>query len=327
MANYITSFIASTLNNSSKELYNQWLAAYPGWYQITKKPARPVPAGLNIVENVIYDYNSSVDFRDAKASIPLNEDDDMRNVAYAWKTISGGLPIYDADELLNAGKEQVFDYTQAKIENLMRTMRAKLAAGLYGAGGNDILDGLNAICSASNTYPVADDKTQIAGILRTTAANAWWRANVYSTTEPWSISGGTDGGWTTPYHACCIYEGDDPNEEPDLIITTEALFNKYMDTLADNQRFESEDLASHGFRSLKFRNAAVVWDNNVTTGYTYILNTKHIFLRPHTACNGKFIVKEKHPMETLLADRILMMWMGNLTCKMPRKQAITYVKS
>lgn len=327
MANYITSFITATLNNTNSNLYNQWMEAHPGWYKISSKGARPFDGGLNIVENIEYAANSSVAFRDPKATIGLTEEETMRNVSFAPKYITGGLPIFKEDELINRSKEQIFDYGKAKIDNLMRTMKHTLAEALYDSGGNGALDGLGSICSASNVYPVADDKTQITGINRSTSGNEYWQAQVHSTSEAWSISGGTDGGWAHSYDATLIYEGDDPNDEPDLIITTQALYQKYMDTLADNQRFQNDDLAGHGFRNLKFRNASVVWDNNVTAGYTYILNTKHIHLRPHTECNGKFILEDKHPMEDRFAARILVMWVGNITCTMPRKQAIITGKS
>lgn len=331
MAAYLGSIVASTLNKTRKEVWRQIWGCHPVWYKLEKKMKRPYDGGLNIVEILEIGENGTVAFRDPKAAIPLEETDELTRVSWSPKTISGSITIFDDDELTNNGDSAITDYTRVKINGLKAKLQKVLRTGLWAAGGENLMDGLPAICSATNTYPVADSRTQVTGILRTTAGNEYWQAVVKSTTEPWALTGGTDGGWQKLYNDLLNYgqsAGGDMTDEPDIIVTSQALFEKYEQSMLDQNPQMDADLAEAGFHNLMYKGAAVVWDPNIDDATkTYMLNTKYIDIRPHTSNASDFNYSEMHPMETQLAKRQLVSWTGNITCVMPRKQGVSANKS
>jgi len=330
MADYLASLVASTLNNTRAKVWSQIWGSHPVYYKLEKNK-EPATGGLNIVETLEVGKNPTVAMRDPKTAIPLMESDELKNVAWAWKNLSGSIVIFDEDERVNKGEAAIRNYTKTKIENFKNTMIDTLALQLWKDGGDNAFDGLPAICSATNVYPVADSKTQVTGINRLTAGNEYWKANVYSTAEPFVVFGGTDGGWQKAYDDCLIYAGGGigrMNDEPDLIVTSQAIFEKFEQSMTDDKRYMNAELAEAGFRNLMFRNAAVVWDPNINSSTsTYILNTKYIKLRPDSACANDFIYDQKHRIEDMFASRILASWAGNITCTYPRKQALVSNKS
>jgi len=318
----LTSLVATTLNKYGKKLYGQCWDGIPffNWMRSHGR-VKGVEGGLNIIDDIEISQNSSVGWRDPKSPIGLVEQDPFRQVAWAWKTIDGGVPLFWDDERKNRGDARIIDFGENLIRNLRDTMQEKIGIALFADGTTDpdSLDGLDSICDNDNVYPAADDKQQVTGINRATAGNEYWQANCLETTEPWSLNAGTDGGWLHAYMLACKGKN---NDQPDIILCDQKTWETYDATLLQSQRFESPKLAEAGFRSLMYKNCAVVWDENCPANTTYILNTRHISLRPDTLCADRFVVKQRHPMEDVLADRILMVWTGNMTCQVPNRQSV-----
>jgi len=331
MAAYLASIVASTLNKNRKKVWAQIWGCHPVWFKLEKKLKRPYDGGLNIVEILEVGENGTVAWRDPKAAIPLEETDELVRVSWSPKSLSGSITIFDDDEKTNSGDSAIVDYTTVKINGLKSKLKKQLRLGLWSAGGEIAMDGLPAICSASNVYPVADSRTQITGINRSTTGNEYWQAVVKSTSEPWSLTGGTDGGWQKLYNDLLNYgddSGDDMTDEPDIIVTSQGIYEMYEQSMLDQQPKMNKELAEAGFTNLMYKGAAVTWDPNIDDATkTYMLNTKYIDIRPHTSNASDFDYSEMHPMETQLAKRQLVSWTGNLTCVMPRKQGVSANKS
>jgi hypothetical protein len=75
-------------------------------------------------------------------------------------------------------------------------------------------------------------------------------------------------------------------EHPDLIVADGEIYSTYEGGLQENQRYASPDLASLGFETLRYKNAAMVFDG-VATGLTggYFLNTKYLKLEVYSDRN------------------------------------------
>ncbi|MEN6358155.1 MAG: phage major capsid protein [Armatimonadota bacterium] len=329
----LKSVLATTLNKYGRKLYGQiWSSVVLYLWLMEHDRVSAVDGGINIVEDVEISMNDSVDWRNPKSQIPLTEQDPFRQVAWPWATLDGGLPIYGYDERRNRGESRIVDYSQSLINNFTRTMKYKVGCACYSNGTDPLMmQGLDAICSDSNIYPLPNPEQQVPGIDRSKPENAYWRANVFDTTEAWTLDGKTES-WDNAYLKAC--KGD-PQDQPDLILCTGAIFNWYNALLLKNERYEDPKLAEAGFRNLMYKNTVVVWDghcpgpsnSDIHSEYaslagesTYILNTKYIKLRPDSLCAKKFITKGRHEMENVDADRILQIWEGQMTCTMPNKQ-------
>jgi hypothetical protein len=72
------------------------------------------------------------------------------------------------------------------------------------------------------------------------------------------------------------------NDQPTIIITTQALYEKYEDLLDDQIRYTDTDVADGGFQNLLFKGAPVTFDGACTSGEMMFLNTKYLQLVAHS---------------------------------------------
>ncbi len=311
----LQSIVTSTLKKYGRKLHDQVFTATPFlfWMQQGGR-IQPVDGGRSIVEPLEFGNNDTFDWRDPKATIDLREQDPFTYAEWDWKTIDGSIVVFWDDERKNRGESALFDYAKALISNAEKTLKKKMGAAVF-ADGSPVaeLDGLAAAVAASGTY---------GGLSRTTYT--WWQAQSDINVEAYTLNGGAAGGLRAMYDSCTAGGGDD---EPDIIVTTNALWRKHVAILGPQQRFENAKLAEAGFRNLMHDNAPITWDANCPTGYMYVLNSKHLKLRPDSMCAHEFVKRERHPKDNQWATTILMLWVGNMVCTNPRMQGVMTGKS
>ena len=121
---------------------------------------------------------------------------------------------------------------------------------------------------------------------------------------------------TRMYGACTV-----DNDQPDLIITTQAIYDAYETSLQANKRFAgSDDIANAGFDSLRFKGASVVVDSHCPVGQMYFLNTDYLDFKVHNERNFSFEDFRRLEGSDNLQSRLF--WMGQLTCTNPRMQGV-----
>ena len=220
-----------------------------------------------------------------------------------------------------------------------------LAAGNYTANdnGEGIIEDLGSDTSVYHA-PGGEDNT-VVGYERTLGtinsdSNHWWNANI----GHFGLSGGsvalgdldaaaddmtfaqftttTNGvaqgvkAMTRLYGACSI-----DSDQPDIIVTTQTIFDAYESSLQANKRFDGDaTLADAGFNTLRFKGATVVVDSHVPAGQMYMLNSKYLDFKVHSKRN--FAFEEFRPLEAKDAIQGRIFWMGQLTCSNPRMQGM-----
>jgi hypothetical protein len=108
------------------------------------------------------------------------------------------------------------------------------------------------------------------------------------------------------------------NDHPDMILTTQTLFEKYEALLQPQLRYTDTKTADAGFQNLLFKAAPVVYDVHCTAGVVYFLNSKYLTLVGHS---GKWFAQTEFVRpENLDARYALIMCYGNLTCRNRAKQ-------
>ena len=121
---------------------------------------------------------------------------------------------------------------------------------------------------------------------------------------------------TRMYGACTI-----DNDQPDLIVTTQAIYDAYETSLQANKRFAgADDIANAGFGSLRFKNASVVVDSHCPDGQMYFLNTNYLDFKIHQDRNFAFEDFKRLEGSDNLQSRVF--WMGQLVCSNPRMQGV-----
>jgi hypothetical protein len=118
----------------------------------------------------------------------------------------------------------------------------------------------------------------------------------------------------------CVRGGD----KPDLIVSTHDFFSAYWESLQDLQRYASADEGTAGFRSLKYVDSDVIFDDNANFGKTaermYFLNTNYLELIAHRDAN--WTVDDEKVSINQDAVVIPMFWQGQLVCSNRSLQGI-----
>jgi hypothetical protein len=106
-------------------------------------------------------------------------------------------------------------------------------------------------------------------------------------------------------------------DRPDLIVFDNQFWMMYLASLQNMQRFTQAETGKLGFPSLKYMDADVVLDGGlggfcpIKTGF--FLNTKYIFLRPHSARNMVPLSPNRRYSVNQDAEVQILAWAGNLT--------------
>jgi len=121
---------------------------------------------------------------------------------------------------------------------------------------------------------------------------------------------------THMYGKCSI-----DNDAPDLIITSQNVYDAYESSLQGNKRFEGDaTLADAGFQSLRFKGATVAVDSHCPAGHMYFLNTKYLDFKVHSKRN--FSMDSFKQMEAHDGLQARIFWMGQIVCSNPAMQGV-----
>lgn len=238
------------------------------------------------------------------------------------KQYAGAVSISGLEQLQNAGKEQIIDLLEGRVQIAEAQLMDKISAGIYSDGtgnsGKDIT-GLKAAVSAtpaSGTY---------GGINRATWS--FWQNVAFDAT--------TDGGAAaSPANiqsymnrvAIQLVRGTD---RPDIIVAGNNYYRYFLESLQAVQRVTSESSAAAGFTSLKYMGAGLNCDvfldggigGQINTDTMYFLNSKYIFFRPHRDRNFVAIGGDRQSVNQDAVVRLIG-WAGNMTCSGAQFQGI-----
>jgi len=219
--------------------------------------------------------------------------------------------IFGTDQILNRGPEAAMSHVESKMINAAGTMSENLATDIF-------LDGQGTSSPTINVdglLGAIDDGNQFAsygGVTRTdiaTGANVGINA-YYKSVATLSLSE-----LLTAYGSCWF-----GNERPDLLCTTQAVWNILWNKIQPQQRFveESSDVAQIGFMSMKFQGATLTVDQYCPSGKLWLLNTNYIEFYTSTLPLFQFGFtgfKEAQQSIDVVGQYL---WGGNLLIRAPR---------
>ncbi len=209
---------------------------------------------------------------------------------------------------MTEGDEKIIGLLQSRMEVASMTMNELLSQMIFGDGtgnsGKDFDGLLDAVDDGTNY-------DSYGGISR--SENPWWRAKVDSTGGAITLDAINE-----MIGACTI-----GTKKPDLIITTQTLYDKVWARVQPSQRFldAKSPLAHVGFSGINFNgHADLIVDNHCPEGYMFFLNTDFWKLVLNRNMNFSWTA-EKQPTNQAAYVRQLLT-MGNLICTQPRVQGV-----
>lgn len=220
--------------------------------------------GESILVPLMYGKNTTVKSYDGYEVLDTTPQSGLTAAKFPWKQVAGSVSISRKEERQNSGEQRMVNLLEAKIKQAEISMRDELNRMLFADGSGNLtkdLFGLDLIVEDGTAWG------SLAGIDRNDATNAWWR--------PQYTSNGTyatllaDMGYM--YNLCSR-----GNEHPDIIITTQTVYEQYEKLLVTNQRFNDARVANGSFETLKFKGAVVGFDEQCSASTIFFLNSAYL---------------------------------------------------
>jgi hypothetical protein len=295
--------LSTTLAKYRDQLTDNVFTARPLTYFLTDKGRiRMIDGGTKIVEPLIYGQNSTVASYAGYDTIGLTAQTGITAAEFDWKQYAASIAISGIEEAKNNGDAAVLNLLEAKVMQAEESLREGFNTMFFGDGtGNSGKDwnGLGNLVEASGT---------VGGINRATGGNEYWRSYEENTSTALTLAQ-----MATAYNSVSV-----GNDHPDMVLTTQTLFEKYEALLQPQLRYTDTKTADAGFQNLLFKAAPVVYDVGCTAGVMYFLNSKYLTLVGHS---GKWFSQTEFVRpENLDAKYALIMCYGNLTVRNAAKQ-------
>lgn len=267
-----------------------------------------IEGGRDIRQRIIYNskpesWYSGLDL------LPTDQRETRTEMIFNWKQHNVPIVLSGLDLLKNAGAEAISDLVQDEMDEAEMTFADAMGTALFGNGLTPkTLTGLRAICDDGTLV------TTYGGITRSSTEGTPGNAvvgGISTTATTFSFSAMNNAMQTAVIG----------NEKPDLILTTQTLWNKFWERAQPSQRFAATDMnkpVNVGFPQIDFNGAAVVVDSHCPASHVYFLNTKWIKLVVHSKRFASF-TEWMYPSNQDSCIRRLY-FAGELICKAPRLQ-------
>ena len=303
----LTDIVATTIQSRTRKIAdnvtkNNALLAY-----MEKRGNRkPFSGGNTILQEISFAENANGGWYSGYDLLPVAAQDVISAAEFAIKQLACPVVMSGLEQLQNAGREQMIDLIEARINVAESTMANLLAQGVYSDGttfGGKTVTGLDAAVAITptNVYGGIDRNTWTFWKNKSTTAGA--------ALTPTTVQNAMNTMWSS------LVRGSD---QPDLIVMDNTFWGLYVASLQAQQRFTSPETGNLGFSTLKFMGADVVLDGGIggyaTTKTAYFLNTKYIFLRPHSARDMVTLDPSRRYSINQDAEVAILAWAGDLTC-------------
>ena len=259
--------------------------------------------GSSIVEPLVYAQNDTTGSYSGYDAIDLTPQEGISAAEYNWKQMASSIAISGIEEAKNRGTEAIIKLLNAKIMQAEESIKEDLNDMLYGDGtgnGGKDFNGLGNLIDSSGTVGGIDSST-----------NTWWR----------STETAVGGALTLAAMATAYNTASRGNDHPDMIVTTQTLFEKYESLLTAQVRYQDTTKANSGFQNLMFKQTPVVFDVSCTSGVMFFMNSKYLKL---VGMNGHWFATSEFQKGTVAgvdARYALILSFGELTCSNRARQA------
>lgn len=235
------------------------------------------------------------------AKFSTTQKETVKEFIHEWKMSYVDVTIDGWTEAITMGTNKIRNYVQDKMSNAQETMSDILNDSLRSGGEGDNIDGVKAICDDGTNYAT------YGNIARGT--DTWAKGQLDATGGAYANSI-----FQSMYGLC-----SKNNQHPDLIITTQAVYNAVWGKMTPQQRYQNTghvDLRSIGYSGIEFNDALIVVEDDMESGLAFFLNSNYIEMVVHKDRNMSWQDFMPHLDEDAKTGRFY--WMGNVICTAPR---------
>lgn len=266
---------------------------------------KPFSGGNVIYQELSFAQNGNGGWYSGYDLLPVAAQDVISAAEFQIKQLACPVIMSGLEQIQNAGREQMIDLLESRINVAESTMANLQAAGVYadgtGSGGKE-LTGLG------SAVPITPTTGVYGGIDRATWS--FWQSKV--TTAGGALTSSTIQGALNTMWASLV-RGQD---RPDLLVMDNFMWGIYVASLQAQQRFTAPEVGNLGFPTLKFMDADVVLDGGIggfcTSKTVFLLNTKYLFMRPHSARNMVPLAPNRRYAINQDAEVQILAWAGNM---------------
>jgi hypothetical protein len=304
----VSDIVATTIQSRTRKIADNVTKNNALYMKLDQRGNRKTFSGGNVIyQELSFAQNANGGWYSGYDLLPVAASDVLTAAEFTIKQLACPVTMSGLEEIQNAGREQMIDLLEARINVAEATMANLMAEGVYSNGttyGGKSLTGLGA------AVPVDPTTGTYGGIDR--AAWPFWQSK--TTTAGAALTNLTIQGAMNTMWASLVRGSD----RPDLIVMDTVMWGLYLASLQAQQRFTSPEVGNLGFPTLKYMDCDVVLDGGIggfcPTKTMFFLNTKYIFLRPHTARDMVSLDPKKRYAINQDAEVSILAWAGNLTC-------------
>ncbi len=246
---------------AKKDVANAIFNRIPTLEYLNSKGRIMVDGGSSIVTPLEVASNTTAAFYDGYGLLTTTAQDNHTAAQYKWKQAAVSVSISGREaNIQNRGEAALMNLLEMKQKNAERSLRNLINQKLHGAA--------NASAEITSLVTLIDATSTIGDINST--ANSYWQSSVKSG-GVFAAQGVAD--WRNLYNTLKNRQGN-----PDMIITTQTMFEAYEATMAPQIRYTSLDTADVKFRDLEFAGAKVRFDDQAASGVSYFLDSDAIHL-------------------------------------------------
>jgi hypothetical protein len=272
--------------------------------------------GKWIEEPLIYQKNDTVQSYRGYDILNTAPTEELTMAKYNWRQAATAISISGLEELENAGEQAVFNLLSTKTEIAEMSMTEWLNEKLLTATANKDLsrDFLGFDEIVENV--AGGSQGTLGGIDR--ATYSWWQNQFTSSVDLTSASGTNR--LMTRAMITMANNVSKGKAQPDLIVTTQALYEWFEKENHDLLRLRETETLNIGFPNQRFKNITMVWDEHVQTGLMYFITSRFMGITLHGRRN--FVMSpfvRPYNQDSRVAQILLA---GNMTCNNSRHQGV-----
>lgn len=303
----------STLSHRLDGLIDNFFGSNPLWAKLLQTDKVSVQGGKDIRQRFIYNDKPGGSYSGLD-TFDVSKRESRTEMVFSWKQYEVNITVDGLTLLQNSGPEAIHDVVSDEMDEAEMKAGDMLGVDLFSDGtGNSgkTITGLRAAIDDGTSYGT------YGGITRSSTPNTpgyALRGNITTTATTFALSAMNT----------LMQNGTIGRRKPNLIVTTQALWNKWWERSQPSQRFPAgstgNQMASIGFDTITFNGADVVVDSHAPSGWVSFLNTDYIKLVVHSKRNWS-PTGWKYPTNQDAAIQQLF-WAGELIVVSPRMQVL-----
>lgn len=244
-----------------KEVANAIFNRIPTFEYLNSKGKVMLDGGASIVMPLEVARNTTAKFYDGYDLLDVTAQDNHTAAQYKWKQAAAAVSISGREaNIQNRGESALMNLLNMKQKNAERSLRDIINQKLHGAANT---------AKEIQSLVTLIDATSTIGDINSTA-NTYWQSLV-AAGGVFASQGVAD--WRHEYNGLKNRQGN-----PDMLITTQTVFEAYEATMAPQIRYTSLEMGDTKFRDLEFAGAKVRFDDQCASGVTYFLDSDAIQL-------------------------------------------------